>query len=294
MTIDNLKIFRAVELKAPGIIERSSVKEPVITGILAVDSMIPIGCGINNNEIVDNKYTSIRYITCLHNFCKEYWVKVSLWVDKWIFTTEHKRIRVLYLIFGLFVGIIGTMLSFFIQLELALPGSQLLHGKFQCYNVLVRTYAFIMIFFMVIPLFISGFVHPKNKIQKSNSAILLSIVLIVTPVIKSQQLTPGAHVILTHWVDLCNISDGAILKISDNTARIIQEQLTDKDIEYILRLYRTLKSFLAKRDIIYETTIRRPTWPIIIQEYPMLEAARSRQHLVSLKQSLEKIIVGYY
>src|SRR6188768_95892 len=40
-----LKVFRAVELKAPGIIERSSVKEAVITGILAVDSMIPIGRG---------------------------------------------------------------------------------------------------------------------------------------------------------------------------------------------------------------------------------------------------------
>jgi proton translocating ATP synthase F1 alpha subunit len=45
MTNDTLKIYRAVELKAPGIIERSSVKEPVITGILAVDSMIPIGRG---------------------------------------------------------------------------------------------------------------------------------------------------------------------------------------------------------------------------------------------------------
>ena len=41
----NLKIFRAVELKAPGIIERTSVKESVLTGILAVDSMIPIGRG---------------------------------------------------------------------------------------------------------------------------------------------------------------------------------------------------------------------------------------------------------
>lgn len=38
-------LYRAVELKAPGIIERSSVKEPVITGILAIDSMIPIGRG---------------------------------------------------------------------------------------------------------------------------------------------------------------------------------------------------------------------------------------------------------
>ena len=38
-------IFRAIELKAPGIIERTSVKEPLITGILAVDAMIPIGRG---------------------------------------------------------------------------------------------------------------------------------------------------------------------------------------------------------------------------------------------------------
>jgi proton translocating ATP synthase F1 alpha subunit len=39
------KTYRAVELKAPGIIERTSVKEPVITGVLAIDSMIPIGRG---------------------------------------------------------------------------------------------------------------------------------------------------------------------------------------------------------------------------------------------------------
>ena len=34
-----------MELKAPGIIERNSVKESVITGVLAIDSMIPIGRG---------------------------------------------------------------------------------------------------------------------------------------------------------------------------------------------------------------------------------------------------------
>ncbi|MFN9959955.1 MAG: F0F1 ATP synthase subunit alpha, partial [bacterium] len=37
--------YRAVELKAPGIIERASVKEALITGIIAIDSMIPIGRG---------------------------------------------------------------------------------------------------------------------------------------------------------------------------------------------------------------------------------------------------------
>lgn len=45
MTNEVLKTYRAVELKAPGIIERTSVKEPVVTGILAVDAMIPIGRG---------------------------------------------------------------------------------------------------------------------------------------------------------------------------------------------------------------------------------------------------------
>ena len=37
--------FRVVELKAPGIIARKSVHEPLQTGIKAIDSMIPIGRG---------------------------------------------------------------------------------------------------------------------------------------------------------------------------------------------------------------------------------------------------------
>jgi cytochrome c oxidase subunit 1 len=49
------------------------------------------------------------------------------------------------------------MLSVFIRLELALPGSQFLHGNFQCYNVLVTAHAFVMIFFMVMPILIGGF-----------------------------------------------------------------------------------------------------------------------------------------
>jgi proton translocating ATP synthase F1 alpha subunit len=34
-----------VEVKAPGIIPRTSVREPMLTGIKAIDSMVPIGCG---------------------------------------------------------------------------------------------------------------------------------------------------------------------------------------------------------------------------------------------------------
>ena len=39
------KDYRKVEIKAPGIVERSKVNEPLQTGIKAIDSMIPIGRG---------------------------------------------------------------------------------------------------------------------------------------------------------------------------------------------------------------------------------------------------------
>ncbi|MBC7692985.1 MAG: F0F1 ATP synthase subunit alpha [Methylotenera sp.] len=41
----NTKHFRKVEIKAPGIVDRQSVKEPLQTGIKAIDAMIPIGRG---------------------------------------------------------------------------------------------------------------------------------------------------------------------------------------------------------------------------------------------------------
>ncbi|MBW1973494.1 MAG: F0F1 ATP synthase subunit alpha, partial [Deltaproteobacteria bacterium] len=39
------KEFRPIEVKAPGVVERLPVKEPLQTGIKAIDSMIPIGRG---------------------------------------------------------------------------------------------------------------------------------------------------------------------------------------------------------------------------------------------------------
>jgi len=41
----NAKQFRRVEVKAPGIVARQGVKEPLQTGIKAIDAMIPIGRG---------------------------------------------------------------------------------------------------------------------------------------------------------------------------------------------------------------------------------------------------------
>ena len=49
------KSFRPVEVKAPGIIPRKSVHEPLQTGIKAIDAMIPIGRGQRELIIGDRK-----------------------------------------------------------------------------------------------------------------------------------------------------------------------------------------------------------------------------------------------
>jgi cytochrome c oxidase subunit 1 len=79
-----------------------------------------------------------------------------MWLERWFWSTNAKDIGVLYLIFALFSGLLGTAFSVLIRMELSGPGVQYI-GDNQLYNSIITAHALLMIFFMVMPSLIGGF-----------------------------------------------------------------------------------------------------------------------------------------
>src|SRR5689334_24756214 len=75
---------------------------------------------------------------------------------RWVYSTNHKDIGTMYLVFAIVAGLIGAFMSVAIRMELQLPGLQVFHDSHQ-FNVFTTAHGLIMIFFMVMPALIGGF-----------------------------------------------------------------------------------------------------------------------------------------
>ncbi|SFZ86125.1 cytochrome c oxidase subunit 1 [Devosia enhydra] len=94
---------------------------------------------------------------------------------RYLFSTNHKDIGVMYLVFSIIAGIIGGALSGVMRMELQEPGIQIFHGLAamtyglegdsaldagkQMYNVFTTAHALIMVFFVVMPATMGGFAN---------------------------------------------------------------------------------------------------------------------------------------
>ncbi|MBO6506028.1 MAG: cytochrome c oxidase subunit I [Kordiimonadaceae bacterium] len=84
---------------------------------------------------------------------------------RWLFSTNHKDIGVMYLWFAFIAGMIGFGMSGLIRMELMNPGVDVIPSVFgmtedqarHMFNVLTTGHGLIMVFFMVMPALIGGF-----------------------------------------------------------------------------------------------------------------------------------------
>ncbi|MFD1252932.1 MULTISPECIES: cytochrome c oxidase subunit I [Devosia] len=94
---------------------------------------------------------------------------------RWVFSTNHKDIGIMYLVFSIIAGVIGGILSGLMRMELQEPGIQIFHGLASLayglegdaaldggkhmFNVFVSAHALIMVFFTVMPATMGGFAN---------------------------------------------------------------------------------------------------------------------------------------
>ncbi len=80
----------------------------------------------------------------------------TAFVERWLFSTNHKDIGTLYFIFSIVAGCLGVGLSFLIRFELQQPGLQIFHDT-DLYNAVVSAHGLVMIFFVLMPALMGGF-----------------------------------------------------------------------------------------------------------------------------------------
>ncbi|MDF1750267.1 MAG: cytochrome c oxidase subunit I [Alphaproteobacteria bacterium] len=77
-------------------------------------------------------------------------------ISRWLFSTNHKDIGTMYLIFSIVAGLIGGAASVYMRMELQHPGVQYMSGGHE-WNTVITAHGLIMVFFVVMPGLIGGF-----------------------------------------------------------------------------------------------------------------------------------------
>src|SRR5215211_3375165 len=75
---------------------------------------------------------------------------------RFVYSTNHKDIGTMYLVFAIIGGVIGAALSIGMRMELQEPGLQIFSNP-HYYNVIVTAHGLTMIFFVLMPALIGGF-----------------------------------------------------------------------------------------------------------------------------------------
>nr|YP_009138986.1 cytochrome c oxidase subunit I [Clinostomum complanatum]AJR28004.1 cytochrome c oxidase subunit I [Clinostomum complanatum] len=77
------------------------------------------------------------------------------WLLSWVFTLDHKRIGLIYMVLGVWGGFLGLSLSLLIRLNLCDPYYNLISTE--VYNFVITNHGIAMIFFFLMPVLIGGF-----------------------------------------------------------------------------------------------------------------------------------------
>ncbi len=83
-------------------------------------------------------------------------------IRRWLYSTNHKDIGTMYLLFAIIAGLIGGAFSVYMRLELMEPGVQYMvtadgEPDGHLWNVFITAHGLIMVFFVVMPALIGGF-----------------------------------------------------------------------------------------------------------------------------------------